>query len=311
MLYAKFVFDQTICTTHFQIKTYIWHPKTTFMIKHNDLIFDIGLHKGEDTGYYLKKGFKVVAFEADPDLIISCKQKFATEIASGQLRIVEGAIVENLKAGDVVRFYKNNKNTVWGTVMQDWSERNVKLGAESEVIEVKAIDFTEYLRLYGIPYYMKIDIEGMDTVCLKSLLHFDIKPDYISIESDKVSMDNIQNEFQLFKTLGYNAFKIVNQGNITRQKEKKENGEGQFLGHHFEHGSTGTFGKDLDGKWLNHDQALSKYKTIFIGYKLWGDHSKIKRFILLKILRRFVQFITGNATPGWYDTHARHGSVKS
>ncbi|MFN4123581.1 MAG: FkbM family methyltransferase [Flavobacteriales bacterium] len=281
------------------------------MTKHKDLIFDVGLHKGEDTGYYLRKGFKVVAFEADPDLIKSCKQKFAKEISSGQLRIVEGAIVENIKAGDVVRFYKNNKNTVWGTVVQDWSERNVKLGAQSEVIEVKAIDFAECLRLYGIPYYMKIDIEGMDTVCLKSLLHFDNKPDYISIESDKVSMDNIKAEFQLFDALGYNAFQIVNQGNITRQKEKRENGEGKFLGHYFEHGSTGPFGKDLGRKWLNKNQAISKYESIFIGYKLWGDHSKIKRFILLKILRRMVQFLTRNATPGWYDTHARHSNVNS
>jgi hypothetical protein len=34
-----------------------------------NLIFDMGLHKGEDTDFYLRKGFDVVAFEANPFLI--------------------------------------------------------------------------------------------------------------------------------------------------------------------------------------------------------------------------------------------------
>ena len=38
------------------------------MAKHADLIYDVGFHHGEDTAYYLKKGFRVVAFEAHPRL---------------------------------------------------------------------------------------------------------------------------------------------------------------------------------------------------------------------------------------------------
>ena len=30
----------------------------------NNLIYDVGLHKGEDSEFYLKKGFRVVAIEA-------------------------------------------------------------------------------------------------------------------------------------------------------------------------------------------------------------------------------------------------------
>jgi len=37
--------------------------------KHHDLIYDVGLHKGEDAEFYLRKGFRVVAFEADSDLV--------------------------------------------------------------------------------------------------------------------------------------------------------------------------------------------------------------------------------------------------
>ena len=34
-----------------------------------NLIFDIGFHKGEDTLFYLLKGYRVIAVDADPNLI--------------------------------------------------------------------------------------------------------------------------------------------------------------------------------------------------------------------------------------------------
>ena len=36
-----------------------------------NLIFDIGFHKGEDTLFYLLKGYRVIAVDADPDLIMN------------------------------------------------------------------------------------------------------------------------------------------------------------------------------------------------------------------------------------------------
>ncbi len=36
--------------------------------KYDDLIYDVGMHKGEDADYYLKKGFRVIGFEAIPEL---------------------------------------------------------------------------------------------------------------------------------------------------------------------------------------------------------------------------------------------------
>ena len=50
------------------------------LLKKN-LIFDVGMHKGEDTDFYLKKGFNVIGFEADPELIVHCQNRFKNEIA--------------------------------------------------------------------------------------------------------------------------------------------------------------------------------------------------------------------------------------
>ena len=40
-------------------------------MRQNLLIFDIGCHLGEDSEFYLRKGFKVVAVEANPELCLS------------------------------------------------------------------------------------------------------------------------------------------------------------------------------------------------------------------------------------------------
>ena len=39
------------------------------MTPRKNLIFDIGMHIGQDTEFYLKKGFCVVAVEANPKLV--------------------------------------------------------------------------------------------------------------------------------------------------------------------------------------------------------------------------------------------------
>ncbi len=274
-------------------------------MKQDNLIYDVGMHKGEDTDFYLKKGFKVVSFEADPTLIEYCKDKFREAIKDGQLAIVEGAIVDFSNDADNrthVRFFKNKNISVWGTVVENWARRNEHLGAESEIIEVAAVDFKKCLSLYGIPYYLKIDIEGSDIICLRALLEFESKPNYISIESDKLSFDRLKEEFLLFKSLGYTSFQAINQADISKQKEPKE-GEGNFANQIFNRGASGLFGKDLPAQWKSEQEILKQYKHIFRMYKLFGDYGSLKR------LRKIVNKFSTKTIPGWYDTHARHHTV--
>ena len=44
------------------------------------LIFDIGFHKGEDTRYYLYRGYDVVAVDAAPDMIAQGKRMFRSAL---------------------------------------------------------------------------------------------------------------------------------------------------------------------------------------------------------------------------------------
>ena len=281
---------------------------------HKDLVYDIGMHKGEDTDYYLKKGFRVIGFEADPDLIEYCKSRFLEAIERGRLIIVEGAIVEQQfgeTAGRTVRFYKNLENSVWGTMNDTWAHKNEKLGTHYRIVEVNAVDFTECLKKYGIPYYMKIDIEGSDTICLRSLLGFERKPSYISIESDKVIFEGLREELNLLARLGYDKLQAVQQKSVNYQVEPTSSGEGVYVGYAFEPGSSGLFGKDLPGRWKTEGEILRQYQTIFILYRLFGDNSLLNKSSIGRQFMRVIERALRRPLPGWYDTHARHSSAAS
>src|SRR5262249_55258725 len=248
--------------------------------KHKDLIYDVGLHRGEDTHFYLRKGFRVVAFEADPEHVTFCRKRFHQSIDEEQLKIVEGAITNSHMAGagpKTVPFYKNEQVSVWGTIRRERAERNEKLGTRNRMIEVYAINFEHALKEHGVPYYMKIDIEGSDMACLNTLSRFRERPDYISIESDKTSLSNIRNEIDLLGDLGYNSFQAVEQSDIPlSQSPPFPPREGTFSDQSFELGSSGLFGAELEDKWKSKREILQLYRVIRMGYFLVGDEGIMK-----------------------------------
>jgi FkbM family methyltransferase len=287
--------------------------------KYLDLIYDVGLHKGEDAEFYLRKGFRVVAFEADPDLIAYCRERLKEFLDNGRLTIIEGAIMDPdlTRAGHTtVPFYKNKDTSVWGTVRADWAERNARLGTSSSVIELDAIDFADAIREHGVPYFMKIDVEGCDTVCVGALIEFEERPSYISIESDKTSFNNVEREIDLFIKLGYTSFQAVEQSRIPRtQSPPYPPTEGKYVSHHFEEGCSGLFGSELKGKWKSRGVILRQFRLIRLGYLLVGDDGILRTGgfggtdLLRRLTKRVLGLLTHTAVPGWYDTHARHSSA--
>ena len=60
----------------------------------DDVIYDVGMNNGDDTAYYLSLGFRTVAIEANPELVKYAKARFAHEIASGRLIILNIGIAD-------------------------------------------------------------------------------------------------------------------------------------------------------------------------------------------------------------------------
>jgi FkbM family methyltransferase len=284
--------------------------------RHPDLIYDFGLHRGEDTDFYLRKGFRVVAFEANPELVAECRLRFAAAIQEGRLDIIEGAIVDTTAPGPpptTVTFYRNADETIWGTTDRNWAARNEALGTTNSVIEVPVVDLERVIVDHGIPYYMKIDIEGCDLICLRMLERFVTRPVYVSFESDKTSLANIRGEIDLLVRLGYDGFQAIEQSSIAdTQVPPHPSLEGTYVEHRFEHGSSGLFGAELRSPWRSARRIRLQYACVRAGYFLLGDSGLMTRWdfpgakIVRAMMRRLIRTCTGAPVPGWYDTHARH-----
>ena len=271
------------------------------------LIYDVGLHTGDDTEFYLRKGYSVLGIEADPTLVAAAKIRFHEAIMRGRLHLVEGAVAP-ASAGDAIVFYAN-PHSDWGTIRCDWASRNEMLGSPSERIEVKRVDIAEIFRKYGIPFYLKVDIEGADLEVLEALKGFPDRPRYVSLESDKVRFSRLRAEMDLLESLGYAKFKVVQQGTISGMRISTRTCDGHPFDYEFGEHSSGPFGDDLPPPWLTYDEAVKEYRAIFRRYRLFGDFSAYRKIpvkvqrIVGKLYRKCTRY--SGPLPGWFDTHAR------
>lgn len=127
------------------------------------LIFDIGFFKGEDTAYYLKKGYKVVAVDANPLLVEEGKKKFSDYITSGQLTLLN---IGMSHSQGILPFYVNGKNLQWSSFDLEIGSRN---NTSYKIIDVPTNSVQWLIEQYGMPYYIKIDIEGYDKYVIQGL----------------------------------------------------------------------------------------------------------------------------------------------
>ena len=138
-------------------------------MKHDNLVIDVSMHTGEDTAVYLAKDFDVVAIEANPALVERAKVAFADAIDTGRLRIYEAAIAE--QAGSA-RLAVADDMTIWSSLSPAFIELHKARGTRYRYLEVPAVSFESVLAEVGIPHYLKVDIEGLDMLCVRALQGF-------------------------------------------------------------------------------------------------------------------------------------------
>jgi FkbM family methyltransferase len=201
----------------------------------SNLVFDIGANNGDDSEVYLRQGYKVIAVEANPDLCIQLNKRFANEINAGKLILVDKAISRQ----STVILYVNTADHAWGTTVPSYAERGKKLRGEVISVEVKTITIIDLIRLYDVPYRIKIDIEGADILCLLDL-YGGVLPKYVSIERPK-SLSNQMFALSLMKRMGYNKFAFVNQNDEGKDQR---------------YTTSGLFSEQLpESAWVSYDRA--------------------------------------------------------
>ena len=109
-----------------------------------DLIYDVGMHQGKDTEFYLRKGFRVVAIEANPDFVCMVRDGLSTDVESGRLTVLEVAISDRAGLAD---FWIDTGDGINGSLIEEkllpWTSRRC--------IRVKCETFDTILKEHGIP----------------------------------------------------------------------------------------------------------------------------------------------------------------
>lgn len=272
-----------------------------------ELIYDIGMREGEDSKFYLLMGFRVVAVEADPSLCEIAAKRLREFTATGQLTIVNRAIAP--EPGPII-FYRSALSG-WGTVDSNQNADNAARGVGSEPVMVEAITLADLVGQHGEPWYMKIDIEGMDRTAVQSLSTIALRPRYISMETSfarNPTFAAVQQDLEALAALGYDRFKIVDQQVVPQQVPPNPPAVGNYVPYRFLDGESGLFGDEAPGDWLTMEQALAFFRHLI--RRKWLPlllHPRLRLYLFYcSIIRR----LTGRyPSLGWYDIHARHSTV--
>jgi len=251
----------------------------------SSLIIDVGAYDGSDTAYYLHCGYRVVAIEANPDLAVQVERRFQPEVADGRLQVLNVGISDKVGESD---FWISETNDQWGSFSKLIATRR---GAtvQQRPVKVRCLRLCDILHDVGTPYYLKMDIEGNDAVGLESLTR-DIAPQYISVEFAHGMEVRLLEDLE---GLGYGRFKLLNQITFT-DKRPVFNDEIGFRamrkvcreipglrplirtvahrsdfddfpakhGWKFPEGSSGPFGEETYGRWMNRNEISDRFKRL-------------------------------------------------
>ncbi len=246
-----------------------------------ETIFDIGMFDGADTAYYLESGYRVLSVEANPVLVQRAEKTFATQVKSGQLTCVHAAISATCEP---VSLTLGGADLGSSSTSSSWVT-NMPMGS----ITVPGITMQQVLEEHGVPYYMKVDIEGADRLAVLALTP-KMRPTYLSFEIS-AEVEELVNHSQ---SIGFTRFKIINQNSfreLANQYSLVDRGKLRLVrylgyeeprlvrrdGRFFVSGhSSGPVPWRSDGRWYSAKETLERW---------WEAKA-------------------ANAVHGWYDVHA-------
>ncbi|HLY17781.1 MAG TPA: FkbM family methyltransferase [Bryobacteraceae bacterium] len=273
-----------------------------------DLVFDIGLHNGDDAAYYLHLGYRVIGVDANPLLTAQCTHRFQSEILQGRITVINAGV---LRAPGEFAFYRNLTDDTWSSFDP---EKGKKAGAWKE-LTVPCVTTGQLIGQYGQPFFMKVDIEGADPQALDPLTSA-TTPAYVSLElneTDPILERLIELEYTAFKLVdgathrsttpifdhqaGWRLLRKAGRmapilrhaiASLPRPLRPKSEYDPPGVyspdGYRFTAQSAGPFGELADGPWLSPAAALRRVKALRNDYRRAGETL-------------------------WWDVHARHADA--
>lgn len=154
-----------------------FYRKLLVDLRRDDLIFDIGANMGEKTDVFLKLGARVLSVEPDAACRAILQSKFLRyRLRARPVTLVGKAVSDKI---GTEQMWIDGPGSAVNTISRKWAEelkehkQDFKHGnygldfSSSEQVETTTVE--ELMRLHGVPYFIKIDVEGHELSVLRGL----------------------------------------------------------------------------------------------------------------------------------------------
>ncbi len=146
-----------------------------------DLVFDVGANLGNYAGIFASLGARVVALEPNPDCVSHIRRSYPTS----SIEVIATAV----GASSGVATLRLAERSDMSSLSEDWIQtiRKAQKAQDSlwsRQITVPVIALDVLIAKYGIPKFIKIDVEGFEESvmaglsCQPSLLSFEFNTNY-------------------------------------------------------------------------------------------------------------------------------------
>lgn len=142
--------------------------------RRRDLVFDIGAHTGSKTATFLRLGARVVAVEPDPVNQVILEDQFLRHrlarrpVAIVRKAVSDGSGVETMWI-DEPGSAKNTLSPKWVETLRADAGRFGRHLEFAQRIEVDTTTLEELIVTYGLPFFVKIDVEGYEQHVLQGM----------------------------------------------------------------------------------------------------------------------------------------------
>jgi len=154
-----------------------FYRKLLVGLQRDDIIFDIGANEGAKADIFLRLGARVVAVEPDNTCQAILRDRFLSyRFRSCPVTIVNKAVSDKIGTADM---WVDGPGSAVNTISRKWADylTNHREGfkyehqglefSQSKAIETTTI--TDLIKLYGMPFFVKIDVEGNELNVLRGM----------------------------------------------------------------------------------------------------------------------------------------------
>jgi FkbM family methyltransferase len=154
-----------------------FYRKLLVGMERDDLIFDIGANRGAKTDVFLRLGARVVAVEPDEACHVILRDRFLRyRLKSSPVILVDRAVSERI---GTEQLFIDGPGSAVNTISQKWAD-HLRKNKENFKYDHCGLDFSKsrsvattnidaLVKLYGEPFFVKIDVEGHELSVLRGM----------------------------------------------------------------------------------------------------------------------------------------------